>query len=212
MRAAYGWVMCVLFLVGLSVSAASAAIPERNSSATRNAWPEADLFHSDQSLFPEEFFAGFRFWWRRKPESPSPSSSIRYARRTEDLLYEAVIGRLGTPYRYGGIDDRGYDCSGFVWRVCQEAGINFERMSTRDLWMILPEASPEDRDAFGTLVFFQNLSHVGIVRNEYSFYHASSSQGVVESPFDGYWSGRIIGYRRALPPVEKRGRKIRPRL
>src|SRR5262249_29381032 len=33
------------------------------------------------------------------------------------LLQNAITKRLGIRYRYFGSDDRGYDCSGFVWSV-----------------------------------------------------------------------------------------------
>ena len=113
------------------------------------------------------------------------------------LLETAILSKIGIPYRFYGTDDNGYDCSGFVWRVFQEAGFNLERMPARDFWQLLPEASPEEAGQFGTLVFFNNLSHVGIVRDAFSFYHASVAQGVVQSVFAGYWENRITGYRRA---------------
>ena len=40
---------------------------------------------------------------------------------------------------------------------------------------------------------------MGIVADENGFYHASSSKGITYSPFAGYWSGRIVGYRKLLP-------------
>src|SRR5262245_41448046 len=43
------------------------------------------------------------------------------------LLKDAIVRRLGTPYRFHGEDDRGYDCSGFVWSVFRDAGADFER-------------------------------------------------------------------------------------
>ncbi|MFN0084327.1 MAG: C40 family peptidase [Blastocatellia bacterium] len=112
-----------------------------------------------------------------------------------------MTSRLGVPYRLSGTDDRGYDCSGFIWRVFQEAGIEFDRTSARLLWDRLPEAREKERLKFGTLVFFEGVSHVGIVRDVNSFYHASSSQGVVRSYFsanNGYWAKRVIGFRRAV--------------
>src|SRR5262245_30137996 len=45
----------------------------------------------------------------------------------EGLLHQAILQRIGIPYRSGGVDNNGYDCSGFVWKVFQEAGIGFER-------------------------------------------------------------------------------------
>jgi NlpC/P60 family protein len=101
-----------------------------------------------------------------------------YTVEIESSLENAINDRLGLPYLWAGTDDRGYDCSGFVWKVFREAGVNFDRNSTRNLWQILHEATPEEFTRFGTLVFFQGLDHLGIVRDADSFYHASTSEGV----------------------------------
>ncbi len=120
---------------------------------------------------------------------------------TSALLYQAINKRLGIRYRFFGTDDRGYDCSGFVWRVFQDAGADFERVAARTLWAELPEATPMETRQFGTLVFFNGLKHVGIVRDAFSFYHSSRSQGVTLSSFAGYWESRITGFRRAPAPI-----------
>jgi len=124
-----------------------------------------------------------------------------FANDTSAQLYQAISKRLGIRYRYFGVDDRGYDCSGFVWRVFQDAGASFERVAARTLWEQLPEATPLETTQFGTLVFFNGLKHVGIVRDAYYFYHSSRSQGVTLSSFSGYWESRITGYRRAPEPI-----------
>ena len=116
-----------------------------------------------------------------------PASSLR----------SAILNKLGIRYRFYGADDRGYDCSGFVWRVFQEAGIDFQRVAARTLWSQLPEAVGDETKQFGTLIFFNDLKHVGIVRDAQTFYHSSSSKGVTVSEFAGYWEQRITGYRRA---------------
>jgi hypothetical protein len=113
------------------------------------------------------------------------------------LLKSAIVKRLGIPYRYEGEDDRGYDCSGFIWSVFRDAGADLERVSARSLWMQLPKATVAETRQFGTLVFFRGTKHVGIVRDADSFYHASRSKGVTISYFDDYWRKRITGYRRA---------------
>jgi hypothetical protein len=130
-----------------------------------------------------------------------------YTKEIESSLYEAISSRLGLPYLYAGTDDNGYDCSGFVWRVFRESGVTFNRTSARNLWLKLPEATQEESSRFGTLVFFQGLEHVGIVRDADSFYHASTSGGVMLSYFDKsdkYWRSRIIGHRRIFAPVRRR--------
>lgn len=130
------------------------------------------------------------------PKLHSRNRSSRHNEQIESLMYSAIMDRLGAPYRSNGIDDRGYDCSGFVWRIFQEAGIDLQRTSARALWETLPEATAEEATQFGTLVFFKGVNHVGIVRDGYSFYHASTSQGVVRSFYSGYWEDRVIGFRR----------------
>ena len=116
-------------------------------------------------------------------------------------LESAITKRLGVRYRYFGTDDRGYDCSGFIWRVFHETGVDFMRMPARMLWNQFPQATQEETKQFGTLVFFRGLKHVGIVRDENSFYHASRSHGITVSSFDSYWKRRVTGYRRAPMPL-----------
>ena len=120
-----------------------------------------------------------------------------FINEASSILYREITKRLGIRYRFYGTDDRGYDCSGFVWRVFQSAGSDFERVAARSLWAQLPEATDEEKGQFGTLVFFNGLKHVGIVRDSKTFYHASRTQGVTLSTYDGYWGARITGYRRA---------------
>lgn len=128
------------------------------------------------------------------------------------MLYQAITQRLGIRYRFFGTDDRGYDCSGLVWRVFQDAGASFDRVAARTLWNELPEATAEEVTQFGTLVFFNGLRHVGIVRDAESFYHSSVSEGVTLSSLTGYWQSRITGYRRAPTPLETLPPKPQKRL
>ena len=116
-------------------------------------------------------------------------------------ILDAIEGRLGTPYRLGAEGPNRFDCSGFVWSVFQEVGVNFERGSARSFWSRFAAPTEEEKYKFGTLVFFNHLGHVGIVADSGGFYHASSSRGVVYSPFNDYWSRRIVGFRRVPPAL-----------
>lgn len=122
-----------------------------------------------------------------------------------ERLFVSLESKVGVPYRYNGTDDSGYDCSGLVWRAFQEAGLMFERSSARTYWESFPVATEAETRMFGTLVFFNDLGHVGIVRDANSFYHASRSQGVTLSSLTGYWGSRITGFRRipfAMPVTQ----------
>ncbi|HQZ82659.1 MAG TPA: C40 family peptidase [Pyrinomonadaceae bacterium] len=123
-----------------------------------------------------------------------------YSASVSDMIYQGVMSRWGIPYRYGSTGPNTYDCSGFVWSVFNDAGINFTRVSARSLWSQSEPVYGDDRFKFGTLVFLNGLGHMGIVADENGFFHASSSKGITYSPFKGYWENRIVGFRRL--PVE----------
>lgn len=113
----------------------------------------------------------------------------------QKLKFE-MDSRVGIPYLYGSTSGRTYDCSGLVWSVFQAAGAKFARSSARTYWSEFEPVSGDDRFKFGTIVFLNNLGHMGIVVDENGFYHASSSKGVTYSPFAGYWEKRVVGFRR----------------
>lgn len=113
-----------------------------------------------------------------------------------DLITAAIDERLGARYRWGATGPSAFDCSGFVWSTFKSVGIDFERSSARTLWARFTAPAPGEQFKFGTLVFFSNLAHVGIVADEYGFYHASRHHGVVYSPFNDYWLSRLDGFRK----------------
>lgn len=119
----------------------------------------------------------------------------------QQLMLAAIDQRLGARYSWGATGPSAFDCSGFVWSTFQSIGINFERSSARTLWSRFTPATPEEEVKFGTLVFFSNLRHIGIVADANGFYHASRHHGVVYSPFNDYWLARIDGFRRVPLPV-----------
>ena len=104
------------------------------------------------------------------------------------------------PYRNGGSDPSGFDCSGFVQWVFAQEGHALPR-EVRDQYGV---GETIDRDDIqpGDLVFFdiegKGPSHVGIALGNDQFVHAPSSRGVVriESYTIDYWKKRYIGARR----------------
>jgi len=121
----------------------------------------------------------------------------------QPLLMAAITQRLGSRYRWGATGPYNFDCSGFVWSIYQSIGISFERSSARTLFSRFAAPGPEEQYKFGTLVFFNGLSHVGVVADENGFYHASRHNGVVYAPFEGYWGKHIDGFRRVPLPLNQ---------
>ena len=148
---------------------------------------------------------------RSKPKVKKTSSSRAVGNRaaaasymtatTRAMMMDSIRSKIGIRYRYGTQGPRTYDCSGFVWKVFNEAGIPMTRTSARLFWRTYEPVKGDERFEFGTLVFFNRLGHVGIVADKNGFYHASTSKGVTYSKFKGYWSKRIVGFRRV--PIER---------
>lgn len=129
-------------------------------------------------------------------------ASPRHAVTFNQLLTAAIDMRLGARYVFGSSGPHVFDCSGFVWSAFQSVGIRFERGSARTLWSRFAPASGDERYKFGTLVFFNGLTHVGIVADAHGFYHASRSHGVAYAPFNDYWLSRVDGFRRVPMPTQ----------
>jgi cell wall-associated NlpC family hydrolase len=111
-----------------------------------------------------------------------------------------ALSLRGSPYRDGGADPRGFDCSGFVNYVFAQHGYAVPR-SVGELFRTGREVSA-DAVQPGDLVFFDTLgagaSHVGIVVGGDQFVHAPSTNGVVrvDRVSATYWAPRLVGARR----------------
>ena len=134
-------------------------------------------------------------------DAPSASSEIADASMNlaSQLVREALELR-GTPYRNGGSDPAGFDCSGFTQWVFSRVGLRLPR-ETREQFQV-GTAVPTGTQQVGDLIFFtttaRGASHVGISLGDHTFVHAPSSRGVVrvESLSVAYWSKRVVGIRR----------------
>lgn len=108
---------------------------------------------------------------------------------------------LGAPYRYGGRDPSGFDCSGLVWYVYQALGVELPRRA-RDQRQSLTAVPRADLEP-GDLVFFSRpLDHVGIYLGAGDFVHAPSrgKQVSVASLNAPYFQLGYAGAARVMPP------------
>lgn len=119
-------------------------------------------------------------------------------------VVETALRLEGTPYRNGGSDPSGFDCSGLVQYVFAQHGVSLPR-NVRDQFQA-GLAVPRTALIAGDLVFFSTTApgptHVGIVvdAKERTFLHAPSERGAVrvESLAADYWNRRYVGARRIL--------------
>lgn len=123
------------------------------------------------------------------------------AKRLSDPLARALVTEaeswLGVPYRYGGQDKDGTDCSGMIMEVYRNVcGLKLPRSSRDQSDWCQPVATGAMQP--GDLVFFasdgESVSHVGMYVGNGEMIHASSSRGVMLSPLSNdYWANRFYG-------------------
>jgi len=116
-----------------------------------------------------------------------------------------ALSLTGVKYKYGGSSpETGFDCSGFVRYVFQQAANLTLPHGARALSQ-LGQNIPLNQLQPGDLVFFNTLksafSHVGIYMGEGRFIHAPSSGGGIHvvNMNEEYWSKRFDGARRIEP-------------
>ena len=117
-------------------------------------------------------------------------------------ISSTALSLRGAPYRNGGSDPQGFDCSGFVHYVYTQHGVQMPR-SVRQQFGVGHDVQPAVLEP-GDLVFFSTVapgaSHVGIAVGGDQFVHAPSTSGVVrvENLSSQYWASRFVGARRPL--------------
>lgn len=113
---------------------------------------------------------------------------------------------IGTPYRHGGTNPSGFDCSGYVFFVYNKNGISIPRSTIQQYTK--GQKIPYRMAQPGDLLFFKitmnEISHVGIFVGDDTFIHAPSSGKHVryDSIKNSYWKKRFCGavsYFKALP-------------
>ena len=130
----------------------------------------------------------------------SPSSGVPLAHPDGYAIASAALRLQGIPYRSGGADLHGFDCSGLVQYVLAQNGLAVPRV-VREQYEIGSRVKLDELEP-GDLVFFKtegrHVSHVGIAIGGDRFVHAPNARGTVrvDSLATGYWGERITGARR----------------
>ena len=148
--------------------------------------------------------------WRPSHPPVTPKAADSNDPAIVARLIDSAYEWLGTPYRYGGTDRSGADCSGFMQRLFADvADVALPRNSARQA----ESCHPIDRERLepGDLVFFNgsrigaDIGHVGLYLGEERMIHASSSKGVTVSAITSqYYAARYCGAGRV--PAIMRGK------
>lgn len=134
------------------------------------------------------------------------SAEYSTASATSNIITTALSFE-GTRYKFGGIDNKGMDCSGLVYTSYKSENIELPRIS-RDMAKQGVRITL-DEIAKGDLVFFitgnkkKTINHVGLVvdidNGSIKFIHSTTSLGVIISSMEeSYWKKAFIEVRRII--------------
>ncbi len=120
---------------------------------------------------------------REDVEKYSSIMGVRKGDIKNGRLYSFLDDWMGTPYRYGGLDKDGVDCSGFVYTLQQKV-YDIENMPrSTNLQINFIKRKYEEELKEGDLVFFdfdgRQFSHVGVYLQNGYVVHASTRKGVI---------------------------------
>ncbi len=122
-------------------------------------------------------------------------------------VVETALDVMGTPYRWGGSDTDGYDCSGLIHYAYGENGILLPRVSRSQARMgVLVDrqvAALRPGDILAFAVNGRGVSHVGLYVGDGTFIHSASSGVKLSSltasdPDSRWWRQRWVEARRIL--------------
>ena len=131
-----------------------------------------------------------------------------YSSKEINNLIETAFLYQGVPYRNGGTDENGMDCSGLLYRVYADNNLLITRPTSQQALFGASVDLADIRE--GDWLFFKTnnartINHVGLVTKIKSadaiyFIHASTSKGVREDLLQSkYW---IKAYVKSLRPYK----------
>lgn len=118
-------------------------------------------------------------------------------------LAEALLPFVRSPYKFGGEDTSGVDCSGLV-KIVYESAFDILLPHKAALQYGMGKRIAKNQLMPGDLVFFYQknrraINHVGLYLTDDQFIHAISSKGVAISNLNNiYWRKHYAGARRLL--------------
>lgn len=124
------------------------------------------------------------------------ATPLATATQTPQMVLATARNAIGAPYRYGGTNLNGFDCSGLTSYAYDSAGVSIPRRSS-DQFQHATKIPLHNLQA-GDLLFFRlsppKVSHVAIYDSNGRFIHAPSSgkrvsYGSLDNP---YWRKHLV--------------------
>lgn len=171
----------------------------------------------DRSITKDDYH-GLKSGEKHSVKSSKHSPSLKKIKENEadidevdlfvaDKIIDYAKSYMGTKYKYGGMNNKGIDCSGLIYQSFLNAGDIFLPRSSREI-AHQGEKIRLNQVRKGDLVFFKTssrnvINHVGLVvennHGNVQFIHSSTSKGVIISNLkEDYWNRTFVEARRLL--------------
>lgn len=137
-----------------------------------------------------------------KTSSSTTSSNNKLAEK----IIDDATSKIGSPYRFGGTTNAGYDCSGLVFSSFKKYDLSLPRTSKEMAkeGKIISKSNAQK----GDLIFFKTggssqINHVGLIvdvnRDDIKFVHSSTKKGVIISSItEDYYQKSFVQINRIL--------------
>lgn len=163
------------------------------------------MYNKTVLIFLSVFFLSSCSLFRKSTSNSHPNT---FSIQENKEIIQASKQFMGIPYRNGGMDLDGMDCSGFLFSLY--AGNSFIIPRTTGLQMEFGYPIEKSSIETGDWLFFKTngaaqINHVGLVTQITSknilFIHASTSKGIREDDlYQSYWTRSFV---KALRPFKR---------
>lgn len=111
---------------------------------------------------------------------------------------QALWAHIGVPYKFGGADEKGMDCSGLIHRALADVGVSFPRHSGDQIDACAPIPVDPDTMPPGTLLWRQG--HDAIYLGDRRTIEALTASGVTVTTYTDTYQGKARFTRAGLIP------------
>ena len=161
--------------------------------------PAALYAYNHSTTYVDEVLHWANVYANSAADSPAPAGNMAPSGEAATAVQYA-LAQLGTPYRWGGDEPGGFDCSGLVQAAYQAAGIELPRTAQQqyNAGPLLPPGTPLQP---GDLVFFgsdpADVTHVGLAVGPGEMVDAPHTGAVVRT--ESYQWPDYLGASRPAP-------------